>query len=248
MNWKVFLKNIVALFLSHIPGRVNGVCVLTYHSVGDNHLFFNVSLNDFAEQMAYLHHHGYEVISLGQLEELLNKRKIKKKVVVLTFDDGFYNNYTNVFPLLVKYGFQATVFLATGHIGKEILIRDFPMKFMSIDNIREMFSSGLVDFQAHTHNHVKLPKYSEEVAREEILKSRDEVEKILDKKCLYFAYPYGQHSGPLQEILKENNFRLAFTTQKGFVNFDSNRLSLPRYSVDSYTNKARFISILRHGL
>ena len=100
-----------------IPSQ--GIPILTYHSIDSTGSVISIQQDVFKEQMNYLADNEYTIISLRKYIERLKGGAIKgKKEVVLTFDDGFSNNYTFAFPILKKLGFIATFFLTSGFIGR----------------------------------------------------------------------------------------------------------------------------------
>ncbi|MCG2700216.1 polysaccharide deacetylase family protein, partial [Candidatus Parcubacteria bacterium] len=186
-------------------------------------------------QMKYLKNNNYNVIKLSDLIDILKyNNKIPKKIVVLTFDDGYNDNYTNVFPILKKYNFPATIFLITGLIGKEINnSQNITLKALNWDEIQEMHNSGLVDFQPHTTNH-------RESNQQEIIDSKKEIEKKFGKKCEFFAYPRGLYNKEIIDILKNNGFKAARTVEGGKVNQGDNLFKLKSVSVNSTTSFIQF--------
>lgn len=221
-----------------------GISVLMYHSVAYNKIFFTVKPEDFKKQMAYFVEKKYSVIPLAKLAGMIkNKEKIPPKTLVLTFDDGFEDNYFNVFPVLKKYNFSATVFSATDFIGKEQKNESTGILFKTLNwvKIKEMHDSGLVDFEPHGCSHSELTRLSLDQARKEILNSRKTIEETLRKKCDFFAYPRGKYNKEIINILKENGFLAALTVDSGRAGHDSELLKLPRMSVDSSTGRFQFL-------
>jgi len=182
------------VFFGSLP--TGKAAILMYHSIDHNKVFFTVTPENFRKQMDLLYKEKYSIISLGELAGLIiDKRAIPLKTVVLTFDDGYQDNYFNAFPILKKYNFPATIFLATGFIGKNrISSSGATLKILNWDQIIEMHNSGLVDFEPHTVSHLKLHRLSLEEAKKEILNSKRTIEEKLNKKCKFFAYPYGKYN------------------------------------------------------
>lgn len=141
--------------------------------------------------------------------------------VALTFDDGFADNYHYAFPLLKKYSAKATIYLTPDIKGIEKL---------SPEQIKEMSESGLVEFGAHTVNHVNLLQVDDELAMREISASKQRVEALVGQ-CHSFAYPYGRFADQHQAMVKEAGFSTAVSTRKR-IEFPSaaNIFSLPRIS------------------
>ena len=235
-------KSLILLGFNLFSG--GGLSILMYHSVSYNKIFFTVSPESFRKQMEWLYQNKYQVISLKELADIIGrKEEVPKKTVVLTFDDSFEDVYLNAFPILKKYGFPASVFIATDFIGREQKNESTGILFKTLDSrqIKEMHDSGLIDFEPHTCSHQELTKISQEEARKEILDSRRIIEDGLSKKCNFFAYPRGKYNQDIMGILKENGFLAALTVNPGRAGKNSNLLELPRQSIDSATGKIQFM-------
>jgi len=233
---KDFFKKIIYLFLNafsiaaRLFYRSPRVSILMYHSIGDNGAFFTVTPKEFAWQMAYLNEHDFQVVSLAQLIGKLKRgEKLSDKTVVLTFDDGYADNFSTVWPLLKKYDFPATIFLITGCIGRSFTnSQGVEIKTLSQDQIKDMAGSGLVDFGSHTHTHSRLNNISLADFAEEARLSKEIIEKLTDKKCRFFAYPRGCFKKDFFAILKELGFEAAFSVREGLIGGKDDLFSLKR--------------------
>lgn len=243
-NFNDVLKNLIYLGLNCTFGYlpVKKAAILMYHSVNHNKVFFTVKPENFRKQMNYLYQKKYNIVSLSELVNcLINKKEILPKTVVLTFDDGYEDNYFNVFPALKRYDFRATIFLATNFVGKKIPnSANIPLPALNWQQIQEMHSSGLIDFEPHTKSHPKLNKISLEEARDEILGSKELIEKQLNKICNFFAYPKGNFNEDIKKILKEGSFLGAVTIKEGLVSNNDDPFSLKRNSIDSQVTFSQF--------
>jgi peptidoglycan/xylan/chitin deacetylase (PgdA/CDA1 family) len=221
--------------------------ILAYHSVGNFDDPYTVSREDMEWQIQEIARQGLKVISLEELERMIDARKVEDGTVVLTFDDGRDDNYTDLFPILKKYSVPATIFSITGFIGKtrESTARSNPM--LTETQMREMQQSGLVDFQPHTVTHPKLTKVPLEEVRNEVSDSREYLEKMFSKPCRYFAYPYGRQSAEIRTVLAECGIRIAVCGMRGFVTAQTELLLMPRSEVKRSTSRAEFTSILKRG-
>ena len=105
---------------------------------------------EFEKQLQYLQENGYRTITCDEyLEMYQHQDKYWEKVVVLTFDDGLEDLYTEAFPLLKKYNFTAVTFLISNWIGRPGMV--------CWEQVREMSAAGVIDFQAHTAHHAAIP-------------------------------------------------------------------------------------------
>ncbi len=185
------------------------VPILMYHHVTAKtfHGLDNVTPASFERQMRYLKDHNYRVISLKDFIEGTGRGEVfKYKTVLITFDDGHENNYTNAFPVLKKYGFPATIFVVAGKLGTP--------GFFSWDAARIMQAHG-VDIEPHSLSHAYLPGLSKENAWAEINESKRMIEERLGKNANYFCYPSGGFTFQVQQLVKEAGIKGAVTTNRG---------------------------------
>ena len=133
---------IFLIFIIYNKTRKSFVLCLMYHSVDNEKGKGGIFVNEFEEHIKWI-----KEKKTFKMEELKNLNYIlPKNSILITFDDGYKNNYTLAFPILKKYNMKATIFLNTKFIGKD----EF---YLNWDEIKEMYESGLVDFQLHTHSH-----------------------------------------------------------------------------------------------
>ena len=230
-----------------MPSR--GAIVLIYHSIGDNKEFFTVSAGEFEKQMKYLADNNYRVISTSTMAGLLGRRQeVSPKTIVITFDDGYEDNYTNAFPVLEKYGFRASIFLTTGSLaGTRTTSKGTVISTLHWPQIKEMTSSGLIEFFPHTHTHPKLNLLPDDNVLNEVHVSKEIMEKELNKKMDIFAYPYGKSNQKVRDILKQEGFKVAFTVETGPATAKADPLLINRNSIDSMVTLPMFKGIIKRG-
>ncbi|MBC8060628.1 MAG: polysaccharide deacetylase family protein [Clostridiaceae bacterium] len=211
------------------------VPVLMYHSIAyekDNDI--RLPVERFEEHMKYLKDNGYYPITLTDLYEYLMKdTPIPEKSIVLTFDDGYEDNYTAMFPVLKKYGFKATIFVITSNIDKD-------PKSMTSQQLLEMEKFG-VDIESHTVNHEHLKELSKDKQLETLGQSKKDLEKILNKQINFLAYPYGEYNKSALEAAKEVGYTMAFSTDGRWSSKKNGMLSLDRVYIGSSHNMKVFI-------
>lgn len=193
-----------------IPYR--SVPILAYHQIAktspeEDRLRLAVPPETFESQMKYLHDHGYTTVALDELAEAENnKKRDPRKLIAITFDDGYLDNYTNAFPILQKYGFSATIFAVTDFIGKShAWISCAPMRYMDWSHAREM-ERYEISFQSHTCTHPDLTKLSVAEGIQELTNSRKKIEDCLGNPVRHFAYPYGKYNNEVIEMVKETGY------------------------------------------
>lgn len=230
---KDFLKETFFRLLPKFSLPKERASILMYHSVSARKDFFStVSPEVFNQQMAYLAAKKREVISLVELVRRLRAQEPLGGSVVLTFDDGYHDNYTTVFPLLKQYNFPATIFVTTDLIGNS--------GYCSAEELREMHDSDLVAIEPHTLTHPKLGTLSRANADHEIRESRRVLQEILGTTPTLFAYPYGNFSEETVGLVREMGFAGAVTVAEGTVGSTTDPLLLPRNSVDRSTTFEQF--------
>jgi peptidoglycan/xylan/chitin deacetylase (PgdA/CDA1 family) len=182
-----------------------GIPVIMYHSVKyekDNPV--RISKENFGSQMKYLKDNNYTTLSLDELHEFLeNNLPVPEKSVVLTFDDGYVDNYTTAYPILKEYGFKATVFVITDVIGTG--------EYLTESQIKELDKNG-IDIQSHTVKHENLSELSYDKQLTTLKESKEVLEKLLDKKIEYIAYPFGKYNVNTVRAVEVAGYKLALTT------------------------------------
>ncbi len=249
---KNFIKNLVCFFLNMFSflAPKDKVVILMYHSIGRNNVFSTVSPENFERQMNFLKKGNYNVMGFSKLAALLEQKKeIPNKTVVLTFDDGYSDNFIFAWPVLKRCNFPATIFLTTGLMGGvKIKKTGEQMRMLDWLQIDKMFKSGLIDFQPHTISHPRLTEITPEEATGEILNSQKAVDEQLANQPRFFAYPYGDYNQTIIDILKNSGFRAAVTVKKGIVRNNSPLLELRRKSINQKTNIGQFKAKINFGL
>jgi peptidoglycan/xylan/chitin deacetylase (PgdA/CDA1 family) len=229
------------------PARPGTARVVYYHRIDDEQHRSCVSPRAFAAQMAWLRDEGFNVVPLASLRGHLDEhRAFPERTVAITFDDGFADNYTNAFPVLVRHRLPATIFLAAGYIGGQDLpvLRDRSgLKPLDWSQVREMADAG-IEFGAHTLTHRSLPGLPAEELEREITGSRELIAERTARPVDTFCYPRGHFDDGVKRAVRDAGFRLACTTLPGCVTPDTHPFSLRRTFIardDSLRDFARKI-------
>lgn len=240
------LKNLAYTALA--PFNFPGAVILLYHSVAANPEFPTVRPEEFERQMAYLQKHNFNVIKLADLGSLLeSKRKIQPKTVVLTFDDGYRDNYETAWPILKRYGLAATFFVSSAYLGKDFTTpQGTALPMMTSAQIRELDRSDLIEIASHCHTHQKLVFLSEEEAEKELSESQKVLEGALGRKVLAMAYPWGRFDEAIENKAKKY-YPVICTVIKGRTKALDPVWRLKRNSVDSKTSFSQFKGIVKFG-
>jgi peptidoglycan/xylan/chitin deacetylase (PgdA/CDA1 family) len=233
--------------------------ILMYHSVSDRgagsrHPYFHTVTTPsvFANQMRYLSEHGYRSISLSEaIRRLQTGAAHGNKAVVITFDDGYRDFYTNAYPVLAEHGLSACVFLPTSYIGSSAQ-RFNGMECMNWGEVQELSRSG-IEFGAHTVSHLQLSLLPEADVRFELSYSKSEIENELQRTVTSFAYPYAfPETNPsfrkkLRGILEETGYQCGVSTIIGKANASGDRFFLRRLPVNSFDDGKLFQAKLDGG-
>lgn len=217
-----------------IPANYN-VPVLMYHAVsndlwGIKSLFVKPELME--QQLQYLTHNGYDPIFF---EDLYHIRDYDKPVI-LTFDDGYADNYTQLFPLLKKYNVKATVFVLTGSINTNHYLTD--------KQIKEMSDSGLVSIQSHTVTHPMLGDLSAEAQRSEMAQSKLTLTRITKREPYVLAYPTGDYNSTTVRIIGEY-YDFGILMNGNLYNTRDNPYKIKRYFISRDTSTSTYRAILQ---
>lgn len=218
--------------------------VLMYHHVNPQGSFINVRPETFELHMRYLKKKGFTAIHTGEFSDILTGRAAApRRPVMITFDDGWLDNWVFAFPVLRKYGMRAVIFLVTGHIAgqgrrhrsdeesvaalpphreaKALVERGRTGEVMlSWDEAAEMKDSGLVEFHSHTHTHQRWDKLIPDRDGRNAALRGDLVaaKELLEKKGMKgdaLCWPQGFYDDDYRGIAGSLGYRMMFTTEAG---------------------------------
>ena len=192
----------------------------------------------FKKHMQLLKDNGYRTVTFKELAEdhLLTKRFDKgNKFVVLTFDDGYEDNYRVMFPILKEFGAKAVIFLLSESKYNEWDVNNphNPEKrfdLMSEEQVKEMAAYG-VEFGAHTKTHPYLSSLPIEEAREQIVQCKQKLEQTYGQPFITFAYPYGDLNDEVKSEVRKAGFTFAVSTDSGEINVDSDLFQIRRIGI-----------------
>ncbi|MCK5509902.1 MAG: polysaccharide deacetylase family protein [Desulfobacterales bacterium] len=221
-----------------------------YHSISndaedDIHPYYriNTSPSFFDRHMQFLYENSYKVIDLNQavkiLREPINQSTNQPiNYVVITFDDGFRDFYTEAFPILQKYGYRATVFLPTAFIdNQKHKLKD--KDHLNWDEVKELFAKGIT-FGSHTVSHPQLKNIDHNKIEYELRQSKEHIEVMLGREINLFSYPYKfpeedkKFIKYLKDVLVKSGYEYCVTTKIGNTTPKSDCYFLKRIPVNLY--------------
>lgn len=208
--------------------------ILMYHSIGINRRNnLLVAPAKFNSQIKHLHKAGYQTICFQTLENYWKSGKpLPAKPILLTFDDGYKDNYTIAYPILKKYKFKATIFVITNFVDDA--------NHLSQKQIKEMISSGLIDIGAHTKTHPDLTTVPSKKVYQEIFGSKQILTKYTGKPIIAFAYPIGRYNYEVVKATGAARYKFAVTTKPGYANAKQGWLTLNRVRINGDLSLAGF--------
>ncbi len=210
------------------------VPILMYHRIdqGGAHSSLSVSPKNFRRQMQFLSRHNYNLITLAEFTEAkLKKEELPRNSVVLTFDDGYADNFDYAYPVLKEQHLPATIFVIVDAIGEE--------GYLNYAQVREMASSGLITFGSHTLSGAYLPGKTELQLKREIGGSKRILQGRLNREIDFLCYPIGGFTAPIQEIARKYGYQAACSTNRGLLKSCKNEdlFALKRIKIkDSFPN------------
>lgn len=212
-----------------ITPSVKSVPILMYHYIrwadpAKDYLGNRLSVTPtaFDQQVNWLSTHGYQAIKLDNFCH--NNIVITKKPIILTFDDGYEDAYTNALPILQKYHFTGTFFIIKSRINQPA--------YLSSYQISAMLQNGM-EIGSHTVNHVNLSTASIEKQMYELVQSK--------QSSPVFAYPSGKYNQITIQLTNDAGYDCAVTTNPGVASTLSPLYELPRIRISGGEALTSFI-------
>jgi peptidoglycan/xylan/chitin deacetylase (PgdA/CDA1 family) len=210
------------------------VPILIYHHI-DSELppaksaarTFYVTPTELESQLKYLKENNFQTISTENLAQAFaGNFSLPAKPVIITFDDGLPTQYQNAFLLLKKYDLTATFYIFTNAIG-------ISRNYLTWEQVRELAESGM-EIGSHTRYHHYLTKEAnEEDLREEIIGSKEKIERELNIKVSAFSYPFGSYDATSTEMVKAAGYLTARDIVNGQTQLADKLFGLKAYFVTS---------------
>ena len=230
--------------------------ILMYHSISQHasRKFkpFAVSPELFAEHMAYLHQHAFTPVTVKQLAQALAQEQslLPERPVVLTFDDGFADFFTDALPVLKRFNFTATLYVTTGFInGTSRWLQhegEASRPMLTWQQLAEISRQG-IECGAHSHSHPQLDTLPIAEATREIVQSKQLLEEQLGLDITSFAYPFGYYTHAVQKQVQVAGFTSACAVKFALSSPASDLFALARLMILSDTNVEAFAALLRKG-
>ena len=231
--------------------------ILMYHHVSPAPGLVTISPQNFAQQMAWLARSGYHTASCADLEHFLRGKVLPRRSVMLTFDDGYLDNYVHAYPILRRHGLHAVVFAVTDWIGngeqravadeagaphllnhrecgEKIRSGNPDEATMRWSEVERTLSEGVFEFQSHTASHTRWDITSASVSEksawlaQDLERSRQTLCQRIGLHVTHLCWPQGYFDADYQAVAREQGFDYLYTTRPGTVCPDGNATSLPR--------------------
>ena len=222
-----FLIAIAFFIVLNILPEPEGFPILEYHTITDtpdiDSKRYNVLPEDFNTQLDYLQQNGYNTITMQEFFlAKQGKMTLPDNPIILTFDDGYANNYEFMMPILRAHKMKAVVYVVANELGKP--------GYLTFEQLHEMQGRG-IEIGSHTANHRPLVGLNREELLHEIGDSKIFLEWNGINEASSLSYPNGFYNDEIIKILKEKNYCTAVTGDAGLNNFDTNPYLLQRVNI-----------------
>tara|TARA_A100001011_G_scaffold399677_1_gene509520 strand:- start:4344 stop:5333 length:990 start_codon:yes stop_codon:yes gene_type:complete len=216
----------------------NGIISIMYHRFEENkYPSTNIRVDDFMSHIEIIKDSGFQFISSEEFKNHINLKN-KKKMILLTIDDGFLSFYKNAWPILKREKIPFIIFVNTESIGSS--------GYMSWDQIKEISKFDFVHIGNHSHSHGYLVDKSDKEIEKDIRISIKLFEDRLNHKTKFFAYPFGEYKNSYKQIVKDLGFEYGFGQHSGVIDFSKNKFELPRFPInEKYGEIKRFKRLLK---
>lgn len=226
--------------------------ILMYHSVDDRfdrrYSRWSVTPRRFARHMQTLRDGGWQVLTVSALADRLDSgRSLPERCVALTFDDGLADFARGALPVLQRFGFDATLYVVAGQVGKTgawldaLGEGDRPM--LSAADLRVLAATG-IEIGGHSMTHPELDLLSKADAAGEIGRSRKVLEDMIDAPVRSFAYPHGYATAATRRLVREAGYDTAVRVRHAISSDDEDRFGLSRLIITEDYDEAGLAALL----
>lgn len=220
------------------PGDLT-IPILLYHHIGISPIDsrYYVPPEKFEQEIKVLYNLNYTSITVEMLVQAITLgRELPAHPILITFDDGHADNYTNAFPIMQKYGFTGVLYIVTNYLGVQ--------GYLNRDQVLEMYRAGW-EVGSHTMNHYDLTKLTPEQQSREIAGSKKKLEDVLGIDILTIAYPFGAKNKSILGAARAAGY-IAAMGAEGYTDSqgDWNLFNLQRVEIKSSEDAKTFTRFL----
>jgi peptidoglycan/xylan/chitin deacetylase (PgdA/CDA1 family) len=216
------------------------VPIMMYHQVTANpdKRSDTVSPQLFRSQMKYLKDHGFRVLTLAELVEGIKaRRSFPFNSIVITFDDGYENNFTDALPILKEFNFPATVFISPDLFGQA--------GYLTVEQIAALQRAGFT-LGSHGMRQAYLPEVSRAEQEHEIFDSRRIISQQFGVPVKFYCFPLGGYNDEIKKMVKSAGYEASLTSNRGQdrLNRDEFALNRIRFSDNDNRDQIMWIKLL----
>lgn len=224
-------------FKSHIP-------ILMYHRIADIPGDRNaLPPEKFREQMEYLAANGFTTVTMQMVYEFYaHGKKLPPKSILLTFDDGYADNFTEALPVLKEKNMTAAVFPIANWIGKENKWENFNKELtttMDWEQLKKWQVSGM-EIGSHTMDHPFLAQCNIEQSTIELKQSKAILENSLSTSIDFACYPYGSFNAQTKDVVRIAGYKMAFAIFEDVPLWKIDLFALPRIPIPARQSLGEF--------
>lgn len=207
--------------------------ILMYHSLTESEgNSLKIPPAEFKEHMKWLKDNGYYTLTPEEAYIVLTEnKKPAEKIVWITLDDGYLNNYTDGFPILKELEMKATINYITSKLGSS--------NYFDLNQMKEMSQSKLINIESHTVSHLDLNTLEDDRITTELKDSKSWIDKELNQTTSLLCYPAGRYDERVKKIAEDVGYKMAVTTEPGYAKKSDGLFGLKRVRISpGYTGEA----------
>jgi peptidoglycan/xylan/chitin deacetylase (PgdA/CDA1 family) len=209
---------------------LRGPVIFCYHSFNNDDWLHGVSVENFEKQIRFLTS-NYKQASISQIERVIKGEDLDlTNYFLITIDDG-YKDVMNIRKIITKYNIKPILFLLADRKNLNRIEMDNNKKLLSDSEIKLLANDGWI-IGSHGSTHSDFYKLSAEDQVYEIIESKKSIEKIINKKINFFAYPKGRYTNEIIRTVKKAKYTLGFSMDDGFINGKTDQFVIPRIGVN----------------
>lgn len=235
-----------------IINKLSSIPILIYHKIDPkNELGINsISPQQFEKQIQFLIENGYRTLTFADIS---SANVNTQKSIIITFDDGYESVYQHAYPLFMQAAYKAIVFPVTGYIGDwnhwDANLGGIRFRHLSWEQIMELSAAGW-EIGSHSVNHRPLPYLNSRYLHQELNRSREVLQEMLNKEIKTFSYPFGMENKRVQTAAENAGYKLACKNiSLNGVNGNVFSVSrIPVHKLDTVASLQKKLSIAAHPM